>query len=133
MKTRREFILHSGLVACGTLIVSSSNLLACPKGKVSFNIKKGKKGCSRCIDAFNDILANPKFRARLDSLFPNAKSVAVYARKWPSTTRIPKPSIALGTCNKALKNRATVYVPGCAKQMKSAYILKKLEDSLKKG
>ena len=132
MKTRREFIRDSGVIACLTVVASSTNLMACAPGNVEFQFKKCKKGCSRCTNAFKGILDDPTMKARLEALFPNTKKVTVYVRKCSSKTHPNQPSIAMGVCNKALKDKATAYVPGCVKQMKSPYVLKKLEEALKK-
>jgi hypothetical protein len=129
---RREFLLDSGVFLGTALVFFGATLPAMAKssGGVSFSIKKGKKGCSKCEAAMKGILKDPEKKKRLDALFPDTKKVTVYTRIWSSKTKVPKDSIAMGRCCKSIKSKAKVYVPGCTKQMKASYVLEEIEKAL---
>jgi len=131
--TRREFILDSG-VFLGTALVfgTTTSARASSKGHVSFSIKKGKKGCSKCSEAFKKILSDPETKKRLEALFPKSKKVTVYTRIWSSKTKVPKDSIAIGRCCKGIKSKSLAYIPECKKGMNASYVLEQLEKALGK-
>jgi len=134
--TRRQFIktaaIGTGLVLIGTL---STKALAGDKTKknVTFEpVKEGKKGCQRCPKAISDMLKNPKMKEKLIELMPDNSTIYFYARRHPSSTKIPDNSIAVGGCTKPLQNQAMLFVPGCTRQISTQYVFDTIVKQLEK-
>ena len=123
--SRRKFI-KAGILGAGTVFAWSiliDDAFAAGTG-VRFSVKKAEGGCSRCENAIAGILKDKKMKAELEKLFPKSSKVVFYVRRQKSSTKVAENAIAVGTCSRALRSKADVFVNGCTKQINSEYVYK---------
>ena len=102
----------------GTLFAKSS------KKRIYFYTKKAKGGCSKCEKEIAAMLKDKTKLKKLESLFPAKTKVYFYVRK-QKKRKFPKGiNIAVGSCARALKDDADLFIPGCGKAINKDAIFK---------
>lgn len=130
--TRRRFI-KAGVLGVGSILTWSVIIdnASAAQGGVQFSVVQGTKGCTRCPNAVNAILKDPKKKAELEKLFPANSKVVFYVRR-PKGSKVPDNAIAVGVCTKPLESKADAFVPGCVKIINPDYVYKTLIEKLGK-
>ena len=134
-KLSRRCLIKTGILGMGTVLTWSviPDLASAADGGVQFSVKQGTRGCTRCPNAVNTILKDPKKRAELEKLFPANSKVVFYVRRPKPGIKLAENAIAVGACSKPLESKAEVYVAGCTKVINPEYVYKILIEKLSKS
>ncbi len=127
----RKVIIGLGVVLTLSIVVSP--LFAKSSKKVDFDIDKGKGGCSTCENEIKKMLKDKKMLAKLEAMFPEKTKVFFYVRNQKKHKLPEGINIAVGSCAKALKNDADLYISGCRKSINKDSIFKAMVKKFGKG